>query len=295
MDMNKLNYFYTVYQTGSLIRASEHLNISQAALSKAIKSLEADFEQKLIIPSGRGIVLTDFGHRLVSESFELIQNFNQLKKKLIAQSKDETNRLRIGTFEVFSTYFLADLISSDFTSYNVDLVELLPGAIENAVREKKVDIGITYLPIPNPEIDILKISKIDMGIFGTQKFLKQKDLSLLDFVIPIQDLSVAPTRVRGLDGWPDDIYPRKIKYRVTLMESALQLCRQGLCVGYFPKFIIEKHNQCVQAKYQLKELSIDVGLQKNEQEVFLIKRKTDLEATDFKRIAKNLRMLNTKL
>jgi DNA-binding transcriptional LysR family regulator len=37
MDMNRLRYFTIIAKTGSMVKASELLNISQPALSKAVK------------------------------------------------------------------------------------------------------------------------------------------------------------------------------------------------------------------------------------------------------------------
>ena len=62
--MNRLRYFCTVADTGSLRAASEILHLSPAALSKAIKLLEEELEQELLVPAGRGILITDVGKRL---------------------------------------------------------------------------------------------------------------------------------------------------------------------------------------------------------------------------------------
>ena len=60
-------------------------------------------------------------------------------------------------------------------------------------------------------------------------------------MVPALPITGSPTLVRGLDGWPEDAYERHVKYEVTLMESALELCRQGRVAGYFPRFIVEEN------------------------------------------------------
>ncbi|OUR98466.1 hypothetical protein A9Q84_03385 [Halobacteriovorax marinus] len=291
MDMNKLHYFCTVEQTGSLAKASELLHISQPAISKAIKSLEGELGKKLIIPSGRGISITDDGKLLAKKARPLVDSVTGLKD-IFSQDVLAGAPLSIGTFEVFSTYFLGQVISKEFKNRAVDVLELMPGELEKSICDRSVDIGITYLPIPNPDIDIFKIMKIEMGIYGLKNKFDKSKLSEVPFVVPIQKLVGTPSKVRGLDGWPDDKIPRNILYRVTMMETALELCRQGVCVGYFPKFIIDLHNKKVKSSHVLHEVKHREPLKKSTQDVYMIKRKSHLETSDFKKISKSLRMLN---
>jgi len=274
-----------------MARASELLHISQPAISKSIKALEAELGKQLIIPSGRGISITDDGKLLAKEARPLVEKVSGLGDIF---DKDKFSRppLSIGTFEVFSTYFLGEVISREFKNREVDVLELMPGELEKSIIEGAVDIGITYLPIPNPDIDIFKIMKIDMGIYGLKDKFKGLSLSEIPFVIPIQKLVGTPSKVRGLDGWPDDKVPRNILYRVTMMETALELCRQGVCVGYFPKFIIDLHNKKVKNSSVLNLIKTKETLRKSSQDVYMVKRKSHLETSDFKKISKALRMLN---
>jgi DNA-binding transcriptional LysR family regulator len=96
----------------------------------------------------------------------------------------------------------------------------------------------------------------------------------------------------GLDGWPDHKYQRKIQYRVTMMESALQLCRQGAAVAYLPSFVVELHNESLLPEYRLHELSAPVPQRERLQSVFLVQRKYSVETTLHRQIAKALRSLN---
>ena len=113
------------------------------------------------------------------------------------------------------------------------MLELIPGH-EAAVAEGKADIGITYLPVPHAELDVLKVTTVEMGVFGASKWL-DKAFDELPFVIPVAPVSGTPSKVQGLDGWPDHLRHRNIVFRVALLETALNLCRQGLAVG-FSKF-----------------------------------------------------------
>ncbi|MFK8137556.1 MAG: LysR family transcriptional regulator [Bdellovibrionales bacterium] len=292
MDIDKLRYFCTIGQTGSLTKASEILNISQPALSKALKGLESEFDEPLTSHVGRGIALTDFGVKLMNEAMPLVDKINNLK--FLNENKIATKNLNISTFEVFSTYFLGKIIKQSFSDYNVNVLELTPGHLENSIVNEQSNIGITYLPIPNPNLDMYKITSIEMAVFGIHGQFKNKNLRELPFVAPNIPISGNPTKVRGLDGWPDHEFPRNIKFRVTMMETALELCRQGECVGFLPKFLIKLHNQSVKDNLNLKEIKINNSPNFKRQDVYMVKRKSDSEGAVFKKVAKELRKIGCR-
>lgn len=292
MDISRLHYFCTVVQTGSLTKASELLHISQPALSKAIKLLESEIGKPLTIPSGRGIAVTDFGLRLAEESKPLLAGIFSLKEKIIS-AKSVNAVVRIGSFEVFTTYFLSQILSGSLRDTSLDVTELIPGLIEKALLQRTIDIGITYLPIPNPELDFMKVAKIEMKVYRKKTGGPQLPFEEWPFVVPNFLVEGTPSKAKGLDGWPDDRYPRKIVHRVSMMEGALELCRKGFAYGYFPKFIVEAHNAQAKSSYFLEEVSLPSQIKVNPyQAVYIVKRRADVESTEFKRIAAELRQLN---
>lgn len=115
------------------------------------------------------------------------------------------------------------------------------------------------------------------------------EYSELPFVAPITPVQGTPHKVKGLDGWPDDRLPRKVQYQVELMETALELCRQGLAVAYLPKFIVELHNCQVKSEFALQSLPHPSKLRPVKQGVYVMKRKTDVEHPAFRKIAALLR------
>lgn len=290
MDMNRLRYFCTVSQTSSISEAAKLLYISQPALSKAIKLLEEEIGQKLIVSSGRGISITDKGRELAKEAAPLLERLHSLKNFDFHDNNQK--KISLTTFEVFSTYFLGDFLAKNFEDYSVKVSELTPGLMEEAIVKGQADIGITYMPIPKAELDILKITSLKMGIFGQKEKFKNVDISMMPFVIPSVELSEQPSKARGLDGWPDNEIPRLIKYEVGMMETALDLCRQGKCVGYFPNFVIKLHNRKVKLEYELDLLPAPKDFRGQVQDVYMIKRKSDLESSNFKKLSKALRQLS---
>ena len=155
-------------------------------------------------------------------------------------------------------------------------------------------MGITYMPIPSPQLDFIKITSIEMGVYTKKGALKGIAQDKLPYVVPVKPLQGVPTKVRGLDGWPEDAFERKVTHRVTLMESALELCRQGLVAGYFPAFVVCEHNKRFNEDYHLErrrppQAVSDCKVRKSD--VFLVKRKSTEEDDIIKQLAKAIRVI----
>lgn len=290
MDIDRLHYFCTIVSTGSLRKASEILGLSAPALSKAMKQLEEELGVSLFFQEGRQLVPTEKGRMLAQEGSALLISVDQLKEKILSRT-DVEKSVRIATFEVFSTYFLSCLDRIGWDARSLVLHEVLPGELEKAVREGHVDFGITYMPIAQPQIDFLKVTSIEMGVYAHRDGFVGEDQRDIPFVIPVTPLFGPPSRVRGLDGWPEDAYPRKVRYQVTLMETALELCRQGKCAGYFPSFIVEGHNRRMREEFHLRRVSSPYGARVCMTDVFLVKRSVDEENATAKQLAKAIRLV----
>lgn len=288
MNLRRLEYFSVLAQMGNIQRASEMLHVSPPALSKAMKVLEEELEAKLWVRNGRNIILTDAGKSLLKKSQSLIDELKKLKESLAGQSDKKS--IRIGTFEVFSTYFLTFLDQLKWNDHSLELHELLPGEVEKYCIQGEIDIGITYMPVPDPQLDFLKVTSIEMGVFCLSGAFKKVPQHELPFVIPVMPLQGVPTKVRGLDGWPESMYTRKVLHKVTLLESALELCRQGRAAGYFPAFIVKEHNKRVHERFHLERRSCRPGTPCFS-DVYIVKRKSTEESAAVKQLAKALRTI----
>ena len=291
MDTNRIRYFLSLLKTGSVTKAAELHQISPPALSKAIKVFESELNEKLIVPDGRGILLTDRARAIGPVLQEIILKLEGvIEKRDLAEAHSEENRpLRISTFEVFSTHFMERVLATVFEGRACLIHEMIPGPMEQAVARRDVDFAITYIPIPHPDLDHLRVQLIEMGIFGLKK--KFDDFSELEtpFVVPVAPIEGSPNKVRGLDGWPEDAFPRRVLYRVGMLETALGICRRGLAVAYMPKFIAKMCNEIVKPEFALDEKPMPKRFPVRKEYVYLVKRKTDLEGGLAKKLGASLR------
>jgi DNA-binding transcriptional LysR family regulator len=93
-----------------------------------------------------------------------------------------------------------------------------------------------------------------------------------------------------MDGWPDDSIPRKAKYQVTMLETALALGRNGLGAAYLPNFVVRLHNESTKTAHQLIELAVPKKV-RTINPVYLVKRRTDTENSTMRNLAKAVRAI----
>ncbi|MGZ3693093.1 MAG: LysR family transcriptional regulator [Bdellovibrionota bacterium] len=293
MDTNRIRYFLSLAKTGSMTKAAELHRISTPALSKAIKVFEAELKERLIVPDGRGILLTDRAMALVPELEEIIFKLDKITYKSTQPELpgDQGQPLRIATFEVFSTHFMERVLGNVFAGRPCLIFEMTPGKMEESVARRETDFALTYIPIPHPELDHLRVQVIEAGIFGLKKKFDGFSERETPFVIPITPVEGSPNKVRGLDGWPDDAFPRRVLYRVEMLETALGICRRGLAVIYVPKFIVRMHNEIVKPEFALDEKPLPKRFPARKEYVYLVKRKTDVEGDTAKKLGAALRRL----
>lgn len=287
MDINRVRYFCVLAKTGSITKASEILRISQPALSKAIKLLERETGLNLTEREGRGLVLTETGMRFLQTAEPLLHSWLNLSKDI--QQPNSSEHFRLGSFEVFTTYFLNVLLKS-YPFDSLVLQEFLPGQLEQSIDQRRTDVGITYVPIPTPRVVFKEATKITMGVFGLKGAFGDKDIDP-PFVVPLAPLQGTPSKVVGLDGWPDHEFPRKFAYRVELMQSAIEICSQGLALAYLPEFVVNQYNQKTAQKFNLVQYSCAIPEKQRRQSVYIVHRQGEKEGPEIRAIGKALRSL----
>ena len=66
MNQSALKTFIAIIETGSLVKASERLNVTQSSVTMRLKALEDEVGQKLIVRQKSGVSLTAAGTKLLS-------------------------------------------------------------------------------------------------------------------------------------------------------------------------------------------------------------------------------------
>ncbi len=292
MNLDRIRYFLVLVETEHVGRAASLLGITPAALSKSMAKLQEELKLPLLRHEGRGIVVTPEGRRFVDEiKPRVLELEGSLKALRAGKASAEDRPFRLGTFEVFSSYVLGRLVAEEFRDLAVDVHELVPGPLEEALARGQIDVGLSYIPVPHPKVQFLKVGRVRMGVYALKGFAGKAPFEEWPFVVPLPPVDGgSATKVTGLDGWPDHERPRRIVYRVDLMESAFSLLREGLAVAYLPELVVRFQNRVVAPEFRLHEIGEGLLSERaRSQDVYLVLRKGEAETRPSKRIARFLR------
>ncbi len=143
MNINQIIYFIEIADTGSFNKASKNLYVSQPNLSKAIASLESEFDISLFNRSNQGIMLTDEGKQFLIYAKYMIRNYNDLKRISTASVDNTRFKLKVSVDIVFAfSEIIADIYNSDcYGSIIIDMREFDRGQVILDVADRISEIG----------------------------------------------------------------------------------------------------------------------------------------------------------
>lgn len=160
MDIRVLKYFVQVAKYQNFTRAAEHLYISQPALSKMIKKLEAELGVSLFDIRTTGVYLTDYGQELYQRALPLIAEFDSLTNFVEDMQTKPVGKLRVGVTPMLATLFMVDIVtefSNLWPDIKLQITEDGSIALRRALLERELDLVlcITGEEIPNLKDTIL--------------------------------------------------------------------------------------------------------------------------------------------
>ncbi len=285
METNRLKQFCVVNETKNLRKAAELLNMSHSALSKSMKVLQEELGLQLLEQVGRGIVTTEEGRLFVQKAQALLDFENQILKK----SEPIQKQFKIGSFESFSTHLIGMNWHKYFGDGNLQIHELSSGQIERAVLNSTIDAGITFEPVPTADLDFINLGKIQMGVFHRRGFFDRTPFADLPFVVPLMPSTGVPTTEKGLDGWPDHLLRRNIRYRADLMESGLSLARSGQAAIFIPRFVARAQNEALAKDYKLIEREYPEDMKPVSRRIFLVVKASRQKEITIKKLIEMLK------
>ena len=297
METDKLRVFRAVVEADSLTRGAKVVHRTPGAVSKAIAQLETELGHELFYREGRRLVLNDAGRALYASSGRVLEEVRQMRRTLDRTTDREgvtgvPPTLRLGTFEVFSTHLFGALLVEMrelWADRPLVLAEFGIGAIEDALRRRAIDVGITYVPYPHRDLNFDPVTQLRFRAYARRGCFRGEAFADIPFAVPLRILENAPTDLLGLDAWPDDRAPRRVHHRFALLESGLQATRLGHCAVVIPDAIAAAYNAKAKRADSLEALPHPSGVGTLRETVYLVTRNGEGREVGARDLAAGLR------
>ncbi len=170
ITLTQLQALIAVVEIGSFTGASEHLGLTQSAVSHAIATLEHELGVSLLERDARRNRttrhatprLTELGQRIVILTRDILSKAEQIQQAAAAAVGLETGKIRLASFPSISARFLPGLLRQFQQRYpGIDtlLFEGTDDEVKQWIMSRTVDLGVVTLPCN--ELDTMAIAQDD--------------------------------------------------------------------------------------------------------------------------------------
>ena len=173
----EIELFVQIAETGSMSRAAEALDLSNAAASRHLSGLEERLGARLVERNTRRLYLTDTGQEFFSRAKGILAELKDAESAVNATSLNPTGVLRISASLSFSLHHIAPLLREYTQRYpNVTVhieaanryMDIIDNNIDVAIRTREVE--------PDSNITIRRLAETRRILTASPRYLAQHGL-----------------------------------------------------------------------------------------------------------------------
>lgn len=236
----------------SFTKASEVMFISQPAISKHIKALEAFYKTSLFERIGNAIQLTNVGKLLFTRLKEAKKIQNQLEFEL-STLKDQLQakgQLKLGASTTVALYIIPKILSAFHHKYpqvKISLLNRNTDTITKALLDQDIDIGIVegkrknsailYQPFQTDEVVAVCSARSPIA---KKKQLTIEEIQLHPIVLREQGSGTLAALKYNLEKNGIKLSNLNVQVRLAGTEALKNFLLEDTCLGFLPKGSITK-------------------------------------------------------
>lgn len=145
MDDFRLKVFISAAKHLSFTKASEEMFITQPAVTKHIRELEAKYTTRLFDRNGNKLTLTASGQYLLQYSEKIIDLYRRLDYDMNLLSNQYKGDLNIGASTTIAQYVLPSMLARFHERFNDVSLTMINGnsyEIESELQKNNIDLGL---------------------------------------------------------------------------------------------------------------------------------------------------------
>ncbi|MBA1187660.1 transcriptional activator NhaR [Pseudomonas entomophila] len=173
LNYRQLHYFWVVARTGSVTRASEHLNLTPQTISGQLTLLEQTYGIELFQRVGRQLELTEQGRRTLAYAEQMFQIGSELEAMLRARPDEQQILFRVGVADVVPKSIVYRLLAPTMELDSPLRISCREDKLERLLADlaiQRLDLVISDSPMPS-HLDIKgysqKLGECGLSFFAT--------------------------------------------------------------------------------------------------------------------------------
>jgi LysR family nitrogen assimilation transcriptional regulator len=241
LDSEALRDFIQVAELGSVSAAARQLHITQPALSRRIKLLEAELGEPLFVRTGRGVRVTEAGRLLEEQARPLVRQLDRLAERVAERRTRVAGVVRCAMPPSFGARFPADLVQNCHKLYpdvNLQVQVALSGGVHEGLADGSLDLGVVYQPIRDPSLEATELVRERLWLVGPRS-ARLDESSPLPFREALALPMVLPARKHGLRALVEGYAAREgrrleVRAQVDGLHVLIELVRRGVGYSFLP-------------------------------------------------------------
>lgn len=172
MDLKDLKCVVAIAETGSFIRASERLNMSQPSVSARIRVLEENLGLKLFDRETRGVRITQEGLELLQHAKVILRQFSEAEADMVSYRSTPVGLVRVGLPTSLTAMLAVPLLErciADMPNVKLRLVESMSGYLTQWLRDGTLDLSVTFGSNPPSDINVEPLARENLLLVGRSR------------------------------------------------------------------------------------------------------------------------------
>lgn len=241
MNLTRLKYFVAVTQHGSINKAAQALNISQPALTRHLKILEEELEEKLFIRTTQGVIPTEIGNILLGHSKNLVAELSRLQESLTTARSLIYGSVRVGLIPSVSFWLTPMLLRQSrklYPSVSLHITESPGEVLRQWTATGRLDIAITQEFEEDAGLRQKLESEESIVVVGHRQLLEKFTNSIKWSDTAQMPLVMTTGMSRFITQWAEEQYVNlKIHHSIDSIVGVLQILLAGEFCSILPSSI----------------------------------------------------------
>jgi DNA-binding transcriptional LysR family regulator len=170
MTLKELNFFYKLCENPQVTQVAQELNISQSAISLAIKSLENSLNEQLFDRIGKKLILNEKGKYFKEKT--LLHYLALKDAENIFQENKLAGNIKIAASKTISNYIMPNIYYDFLTKYNdvkLDILTINSSKIIDKILKSELDIGLIEVDTQNSSLIKEKLSDDELIVVSSDE------------------------------------------------------------------------------------------------------------------------------
>ena len=234
INLRQVEVFYAIMRAGSITEAARVLNVTQPAVSAALKQLEARLRMKLFDRVGGRLRPTPEARALLPDVAEIFGRLGAVERFSADLAGGARGVITVAATQPLCDGFVAKAVAT-FVSrrpgVKVSLISLASPMVLDRVANREVDLGVCYEPIVSRAVHVETLGHSDIGCIlptrhalARRKSIRVRDLAPFPVVTYLPQTLLRPHIDRAFS---DKSSAPRLSVETSTSATAIMLALHG--------------------------------------------------------------------